>query len=634
MQTNHREDMEDATVRLFLDGDFEGSAFFIIADGWLLTAYHCIVAHVQKTVNQLTVATRDDTRYPAVYHPGKSLPEYDLAVLKVETAPPACLPLGAYREDFKGSAVVAVGYPAVHDHDPEAGYYPGAIFHHTRAKIESDAGKGKGQSGGPLFHPGSNRVIGVICEGYQAHVISDAGLAARLEPLFTRWPQLDALNKRTIAYWDSGLALPVVLEQNPYKGLAAFQETDALRFFGREAEAAALFDIVHKRHFCALMGASGSGKSSLVFAGLLPRLSQTGQWDIRHFRPKNQPFAQLLGAFTPPPPPQYCQSFKDWQSLLQQLDKGELGLSRLCAASLHSGKRLLLIADQFEELFTLNPDPGLQRRFCQCLSENLRGALPPADTYTLLLTLRADFLAQSAEYLAGALNHSNLILGPLSAEGKRAAIEKPLPEHFSLEQGLTKRILQDLGDEPGALPLLQFTLDALWQSQRRRVLTHAAYETIGTVRNALAVYADSLYAEFSDAEKTALRRLFIQLVQPGEGTEDTRKVADLRQFSDPLQQALIQNLAGKRLLVTGENTVEVAHEALLRHWQPLRDWLKEDRPFRVWQEGLQRYLQDQMLLSGAALATAQEWLENRGEEITAKERGFIYVTHLTRFSVN
>ncbi len=620
MSLTPREMLEDATVRLFLDDDFEGTAFFIHADGWLLTAYHCLAAYVQKTVRKVTIVTRDDMRLDVVYHPDKSLPQHDIAVLKADTLPAACVPLSQYREDWRGQDVVAVGYPAVHDpNDKLAGYYPGKIFHHTANKIESDAGKGRGQSGGPLFHPATGRIIGVICEGYQANQLSDAGLSARLEPLFAHWRELDDLNRQTIDDWERGITPPVARMPSPYKGLAAFQAHDAKRFYGRTQETDKLCQRVAQHRFCALLGASGSGKSSLVFAGVEYRLSQSKQWDIRVFRPKNDPFANLLSAFKPP------LQTDNWESLRDRLDRGDLALSQLCDPLLQQGQRVLLIADQFEELFTLNPDPDLQRRFCLCLTENLRSPLPTAQTYSLLLTLRADFLAAAAEYLSDALNQANFILGPLTPDGVREAIEKPLPANFHFESGLIELILHDLGQEPGALPLLQFTLDALWQRQRRYRLSHAAYQELGGVRRALASHADGIYAKLSDAEKIALRRLFIQLVQPGEGTEDTRKVADLRQFADPAQHDLIRRLADEkvRLLVTGENTLEVAHEALIRHWTPLREWLKEDRPFRVWQEGLQRYLKDQVLLSGAALATAQEWLEKRGEEIRADERALI-----------
>jgi WD40 repeat protein len=210
-----------------------------------------------------------------------------------------------------------------------------------------------------------------------------------------------------------------------------------------------------------------------------------------------------------------------------------------------------------------------------------------------------------------------------------------------LEEGLAERILQDLGQEPGALPLLEFALTQLWERQQYRQLTHTAYEAIGGVTQALARHADATLARFQN-ERERLRRVFVQLVRPGEGTEDTRQVATREQVGAD-NWSLVTELADERLVVTGrdaqgQETVEVVHEALLRHWQPLRQWIELDRQFRVWQNRLRLALQEWQekkrdegaLLRGARLAEAEERLSKYAEELSQAEKNYIEASIVLR----
>ncbi len=416
---------------------------------------------------------------------------------------------------------------------------------------------------------------------------------------------------------------PLVKLDNPYRGLEAFQTQHAAQFFGRDAAIADLQQLVTQRRLVAVIGNSGSGKSSLVLAGLLPRLHD---WQILPCRPRDRALYQLAAALIDG---LYQQQINQVARLseIEQLSTDLPARPALAQALVQriqdqTGAHLLLVIDQFEELYTNNP-PATQT----AVLDSLLTLLDLSQGFCLLITLRADFLG-------AALNHPRLaawldadrhkLLGTLDADGLQAAITRPLEDQrLRFEEGLPQRMIGELGDSPAQLPLLQFTLKQLWEQRSGELLTLRSYEALGGVSHALAHHADSIYQGLSDEGKTALRRLFIQLIQPGEGTEDTRKVAALSQFSDPAQQRIIQFLADERLLVTGENSVEVAHEALIRHWQPVREWMKDDRPFRVWQEGLQRDLKDKALLSGARLSTAQEWLDKRESEITADERTFI-----------
>ncbi|MEN8260027.1 MAG: WD40 repeat domain-containing protein, partial [Pseudomonadota bacterium] len=227
-------------------------------------------------------------------------------------------------------------------------------------------------------------------------------------------------------------------------------------------------------------------------------------------------------------------------------------------------------------------------------------------------------------------------LGLLSDEGLKSAITSPAKRlGVTLEKGLLERILRDLNRDPGILPLLEFAMTLLWERQTQRKLTHAGYDAIGGVEKALAHYADNVYRRFQERGDT-LRRIFVQLVRPGEGTEDIRQVATRERMGTD-NWPLVEELADGRLLVTGYSealkteTVELAHESLIRHWRPLQEWIKAERGFRVWQNRLRQALsewqeqqkEDDLLLCGAPLAEAEEWLEQYGDALTADEREFI-----------
>ncbi len=299
---------------------------------------------------------------------------------------------------------------------------------------------------------------------------------------------------------------------------------------------------------------------------------------------------------------------------------------------------MLLIADQFEELYTLCTDETTRRNF---LDRLLAGISAPADRSpfapVLVATMRADFLGQALSYrpFADVLQNADLKLGPMNRAELTEAIEKPAQLWgVTFEAGLVERILGDVEAEPGILPLLEFALTELWQRRSGKQLTHAAYEEIGEVQGALGRHANQEYAKLGDTDRERVRRIFIQLVRPGEGAEDTRRIAIKAELGEQ-NWSLVKQLADARLVVTSRNgtsqeTVEVVHEALIRNWGELRGWMDTDRVFRAWQERLrgamrqwQETQQDEgSLLRGAALAEAEEQLRQRPEELVA-ESGFI-----------
>jgi WD40 repeat protein len=302
-------------------------------------------------------------------------------------------------------------------------------------------------------------------------------------------------------------------------------------------------------------------------------------------------------------------------------------------------ERFLLVIDQFEELFTLTQEGGERRRFMQeLLDASEKGALRRPPSFVLLLTLRADFMGQALSYrpFADALQDGSLMLGPMTRAELKRAIEKPAElQGAAFETGLVERLLDDVGDEPGNLPSLEFALTLLWEKMDVGWMTHDIYDEIGRVDGALARYAGEIYAGLDAQGQNESRKAFIQLIQPGRGTEDTRRMATRDELVS-VDWSLIQYLADKRLIVTSRNeagveTVEVVHEALIQSWDQLREWIDADRAFRNWQEGLRGNLrqwkgtgQDKgALLRGATLAQAEEWLVNRSEDLSPAEAAYI-----------
>jgi WD40 repeat protein/DNA-binding SARP family transcriptional activator len=435
----------------------------------------------------------------------------------------------------------------------------------------------------------------------------------------------------------------------PYRGLCSFQEEDARFFFGREGFAGRLVEAVLRPRKAGLplvciVGSSGSGKSSAVFAGLLPRLRAAGDWLIAALRPGAQPFHALASALlcTLSPGLGTPSRLLEARKLADVLAGGGLALSDMVASALAQAppaRRLLLVVDQFEELYTLCPEPEARRRFVDALltalSSGRRARVP---SLVLLLTMRADFMAQALAHrpLADALQGAALLLGPMNRGELRTAVERPAElQGAAFEAGLVERILDDVGEEPGNLPLLEFALTLLWEQHSHGWLTHAGYEEIGRVHGALARYAEEVVAGLAPAERVAVRHVFVQLVRPGEGTEDTRRTAARSELGEE-HWRLVQHLADKRLVVTGRDATgmegaEVVHEALIRSWGQWRGWMQADRAFRTWQERMRAALrqwqasaQDEgALLRGAPLVEAEHWLADRPAELSQAEQAFI-----------
>ena len=442
---------------------------------------------------------------------------------------------------------------------------------------------------------------------------------------------------------------------NPYRGLLAFREEDAANYFGREADVADVLAAVARQPLVAVVGPSGSGKSSLVQAGVVAQLGTTDGWVVATFRPRGRPCAELAQALVARWPADPVERLAQAARLANHWAPAEIPLIDAVHETLRQagGSRLLLIVDQFEEVYTLAANPDQAQGFLDLLvgavgtAAITAGGQPPV--LCLLLTLRADFLSHALGHqgLAASLDrYPKKLLGPVAdADRLRAIIVEPARRAgVELEDLLVERILRDLAQLPGddapgggtSLPLLEFTLAQLWDQQRERQLTHLGYEGLGGLQRALSRHADTVYAAFTDDDRERVHHVLVQMVRPGEGTADTRQVATRAQVR-PENWPLVARLADERLVVTGhdatrdEDTAEIIHEALIQHWQPLREWLREDRAFRLWQNGLRQALAEWertgrdsgALLAGARLAEAEERLAEYGERLGEGEIGYI-----------
>ncbi|WEB38091.1 hypothetical protein MOV08_01375 [Streptomyces yunnanensis] len=372
-----------------------------------------------------------------------------------------------------------------------------------------------------------------------AYVEACGGDAAEWE---LRWRQVDEeLAARSVAGGGAGA---------PYRGLARFEADDHARFFGRDALTGALVQLVREHRVAALFGPSGSGKSSLLRAGLIPRLRHAGE-------PGPRPAA--LRILTPGPHP-----VRSHEQLF---------------APVGAGGDVWLIVDQFEELFTLCADADERGRFIDLLLT----AEDPGSRLRVVLGVRADFYPRCAEHrgLVTALQHATLMVGPMTPAELREAIVRPAAaDDLVVERALTNRLMGELADAPGGLPLLSHALLETWRRRRGRTMTVAAYEAAGGVHGAVAQTAEDVYTRLSPAQARLARRILLRLIAPGEGTQDTRRPVphgELDTGDAAGTRIVLERLARARLVTLDDGIADLAHEALIASWPRLRGWIEEHR---------------------------------------------------------
>ncbi|MEM7344998.1 MAG: protein kinase, partial [Chloroflexota bacterium] len=374
---------------------------------------------------------------------------------------------------------------------------------------------------------------------------------------------------------------------NPYKGLKAFQEYDSDDFFGRDSLVARLLSRLRIKgesgKFLAVIGPSGSGKSSVVKAGLIPKIRNgavpgSSSWFFLDMYPGNQPFEELEVALN-------RISLKSLSGLQEQLKADPDGLNQALDMILPpDGSELLLVIDQFEELFTQVADEADRASFIEMILATLEN---PQGRLRLIVTMRADFYDKPLRYHNfGTLlrEHTEVVL-PLSDSELAQAIEQPAKQSGAdLQPGLLEAIVRDVRESPGILPLLQFTLTQLFIRRHGTQLTLDAYHAMGGVTGSLAQQAETIFRKMSVTEQLSTRQLFLRLVTLGDGTEDTRRRIHRTELSAiPAIETVLDRFGDSRLLTFDRDaesrtpTVEIAHEALIHNWDRFADWINSVR---------------------------------------------------------
>ena len=428
--------------------------------------------------------------------------------------------------------------------------------------------------------------------------------------------------------------------ENPYKGLRAFDETDAADFYGRAALVDELVQAVGDRRLVAVVGPSGIGKSSLVGAGLVPALRGgalpgSARLLVTDMFPGPYPYEELAAALL-------RVAVERPDDLVEELARDELGISRVVKRILPPGSELFLVVDQFEELFTLTADEETRRRF---LAGLIALVTDPHSPVGVLVTMRADFLdhpLRDPEF--GELLRAGMVAVAAPSEDELAeAIERPaLRAGVRFEPGLVSQIVADVRDQPGALPLLQYALTELFANRTGDVLTLEGYLATGGVVGALGRRAEDLYARLGPSARAACRQVFLRLVSADPGVHDTRRRvrrSELRQLElepDALEEVL-SRYGEHRLLtfdrepLTRTPTVEVAHEAILSQWERLRGWIAERREHLLLHRRLVEAVAEwddagrdpEYLPREGRLAQLEAWAGGTDLALTAGERAFL-----------
>ncbi|WP_445626867.1 nSTAND1 domain-containing NTPase [Nostoc sp. DSM 114167] len=497
--------------------------------------------------------------------------------------------------------------------------YSGEVLNFAEAD-PGDRGKGRDR----CFIAASRDFEVAFEEINSQHSVLTAALLQGLEPKQDRWVSnytlVDLLNQehhpfpQRPIFANSGEAINLTRKWNssvvnsteqisaicPYKGLSYFDctEADAKLFYGRTALTDELLEKVRSGNFLAVLGASGSGKSSVVRAGLLyqlklgRKLSGSDTWQLKIFRPGINPLQNLALTFV-----ESELSDIERASQLAKAEelivRGAVGLGQFITAS--QTQRVVLVVDQFEEAFTQCQDITKRQQFFECLL----GALQRDDNkLCLIITMRGDFFGKCLEQeyggLAKKIQEHLVTVTPMNREELETAIIKPAEQvNLEVEPELVSEMIIDVENSLGSLPLLQYTLTQLWQQRTQEKLTLIAYSRLGRIRGTLQIRATEVYKSLLPEEQQATKRIFLELTQLGERTEDTRRQVLQRdlvtsQHPEALINKVIQRLADEKLVVTSTliekglspgkaAVVDVVHETLIRNWSLLRKWIEESR---------------------------------------------------------
>jgi WD40 repeat protein len=410
----------------------------------------------------------------------------------------------------------------------------------------------------------------------------------------------------------------------PFRGLAPFDAAHAEYFFGRERLVAGMVARLVGSTVLAVVGPSGSGKSSVVRAGLLPALANgvlpgSERWRRMLMRPGKHPLEELRRALARLGPEGAARNGDDpFAAALGSLEPGE---------------RLVLAVDQLEEMFTACRDDGERAAFAEALAIV---AEDPDQRVVVVLAIRADFYGRFAEYpgLSAQISGNQVLVGPMTREELRRAIELPARRTgLRVEPQLISALVADVADEPGGLPLLSTALLELWEERDGRTLRHATYEAKGGVSGAVTRLAERAYQRLTEPQRERARAILLRLAGAEEAALVRRRVPleELDMDRDEDTAGAFAMLTDRRLLTVDEGAVEVAHEALLREWPRLRGWLEEDAEGRrlhqhlinaagEWQDSGREPAE---LYRGARLAAALDWAASHNAELNELEREFL-----------
>jgi len=427
--------------------------------------------------------------------------------------------------------------------------------------------------------------------------------------------------------------------RNPYKGLRSLGERDAADFFGREDLVTKLLRALRdEAKFVALVGPSGSGKSSVLAAGLIPRLREgaidgSNQWVIAQMTPGNNPPAEVAAVIAA------ATDVPSGFDILLGPGAGRSGRPTL--RTMPQGGRLLLVIDQFEELFTLTEEAGRQQ-----FLDAIVGATSQPDTQiTVLVALRADYYDRPLQHAAFARLFTPNVINvlPMTPQELEAAIVGPAEKAgVVVEPALLAELVGDAGHRPGTLPLLEYALTELFDERSKTALTLDGYRTLGGIRGVLSRSAEAIYDGLSPAERQVTTQLFLRLVQLGRGAAETRRRLALAELTsldlDPVALSNVLEAFGERRLLsfdrepaTDQATIEVAHESLFREWSRLARWIDGHRAALIRFETFTAAADEweasgrhaDYLFIGARLAEFEAWSAEGTLPVSARLRAFL-----------
>ena len=458
-------------------------------------------------------------------------------------------------------------------------------------------------------------------------------------------PSLQRLQERILLHDPSLLPqaeqpAPEASHRNPYKGLRSFREADAPDFFGRDALVDRLIRALDTgSHLVALVGPSGSGKSSAIAAGLIPRLREgavpgSDGWVIAQMVPGTNPLAEVEAVVAA------AAGVPTGLATLLDAEAAPEGAS-IPLRMMPEGSRVLLVIDQFEELFTIT-DEVARRRFLDSIA---RAVSEPDTQITVLLSLRADYYDRpllhpefAKVFIPGVENAL-----PMTANELEAVVVGPAERGgVAVEPPLLAELVADAADRPGTLPLLEFALTELFDQRTQAALTLDGYRALGGIRGVLSRSAEAIYDGLRTDEQRVAMQVFLHLVQLGVGTTESRRrlpLADLMGLDlDPVALSAVLEAFGRRRLLsfdrestTQQATVEVAHESLFREWDRLAGWIDRHRGALQRYEALMAATDEwqaadrhsDYLLTGTRLAEFETWIDDASVQITGRQREFI-----------